>query len=873
MEQLLQTVRARLRRLLLDPVLGRIFERFDLIERRLDHIEGRLDDLQGLFEAGVRPGVGAHRVVARHHRERRSHLAASGRDRTAPRRPLKPLRLAIDLQALQVAGYSDRGIGRYAAGFAAAMGRIGRVAAGLLAPELPPPAGLPGELAVAGLVRWDTSAQARLLAGDGPVAHHVLAPFLHTGPLDADDLVVSSHWAESGLARVVTVYDLIPLRAPKHYLAAPGHEERYRARAAWVAGSDLVLAISDHVRREVIEVLEVPPERVVTVGTGVTPFFSPADGTDGELFRFHLGRLEGRPFLMTVGGSDARKNTERLIAAVGRLIRQGWDLHLLVVGELDGHWQQRLAEAGQAAWLGSRLVLTGRIGDDLLRACYRRAQALVMPSLAEGFGLPVLEAAACGCPAIASATSALAEAAATPLAVFDPTSMEAMAAAIARVLSDGERRAGILEAQSGLAARSSWAQVADRTAAALDGLAGRLGEHRAASPHRAPRLALVGPVPPLGGGLGLYASRLIEALDGPARVDAVTTLVDLPALPAGVGHVPAGAFGLSVRPASYDRIVYTLGNSDGHLATVELALRHPGWLWLHEVRLPALATTALAGLDDDAFARAMAWLLERSYPGRAPQEAARRAGRSTLELIDAGVGLTPLLVAASRGVLVNSQAAKQLLLLDLPPLAGHPPIHVLPPACPPPEASMRRSASSREPVVVVLGVVSMSKRPDVLVDAVALAAATRPCRLVFVGPCPPSLQQMISDRSRARGISEQVEVVGAVNAGVWRSWCERAAVAVQLRDTSSGESSAAVLEALARGLPVITNLASAAEYPEGTTALIESWQPGAVASRLVALLGDAGAQDRLVTCGLDFARRHQFSHLAEAMLAATEDVP
>jgi glycosyltransferase involved in cell wall biosynthesis len=784
---------------------------------------------------------------------------------------LNPLRLALDLQCLQVAGYSDRGIGRYAASFAAAMGRIDRVAAGLLAPELPPPAGLPGDLAVAGLVRWDTPAEVRRLAGEGPVAHHVLAPFLHTGPLAADELVNSSHWAESGLPRITTVYDLIPLRAPRHYLPTPGQAERYRARAAWVAASDLVLAISEHVRVEVLDLLGMDPERVVTVGTGVTPFFSPPDGTDGELFRFHLGRLEDRPFVVTVGGSDARKNTERLIAAVGRMVRSGWDLHLVVVGDLDEHWRKRLTAAGQAAWLGGRLVLTGRIGDDLLRACYRRARTLVMPSLSEGFGLPVLEAAACGCPALASSTTALAEAAATPLATFDPTSVEAMTGAISRLLDDADRRSEIIEAQARLVTRSGWSQVADRTAAALDELAVRTGGYQGPIEPRPPRVALVGPVPPLGGGLGVYTARLIGAMAGTARVDAITTMLDRPSLPAEVGHVPADAFGSTTRPVSYDRIVYTLGNSDGHLATVQLALRYPGWLWLHEVRLPALAVTALDALDDRSFERAMARLLERSYPGRSPLAAARAAGRSTLELVDAGVGLTPLLVGPARGVLVNSEAARQLLLLDLLPLASHPPIRVLPPACPPLEPSARHSANSADPLVIVLGVVSMSKRPDLLVDAIALAARSHPCRLVFVGPCPPFLHEMIDDRARYRGIADRVEVIGPVDTKTWADWCERACIAVQLRDTSSGESSAAVLEALARGLPVITNLASAAEYPEGTTAFLRSAQADVVADRLVALLGDREAQERLVSAGLAFAHDHQFEHLAAAMLAATAD--
>jgi glycosyltransferase involved in cell wall biosynthesis len=241
----------------------------------------------------------------------------------------------VDVHALQVDGYANRGIGRYVAGYAAALARTGRLLAALLAPDLPPPYGLPAELTKRDLIRWDSLGEARrLISQNRPLAYHVTAPFLHCGLGEPATLAVVPHWAESGVARVVTVYDLIPLRAPRHYLPTAAHEERYRARARWVAAADLVLTISDHTRREVMELLDCPPEQVVTVGTGVSPFFSPADATDQELWAFHFGMLEHRPFLLTVSGSDTRKATERLIGALGRLAERGSDLHLLVVGDL-----------------------------------------------------------------------------------------------------------------------------------------------------------------------------------------------------------------------------------------------------------------------------------------------------------------------------------------------------------------------------------------------------------------------------------------------------------------------------------------------------------------------------------------------------------
>jgi len=160
---------------------------------------------------------------------------------------LTDARLATDIQVLQVAGYADRGIGRYVAAHTAALHRTGRLAAGLLAAELPPPSGLPARIAAAGLVRWNTLSEVRnLLRQEKLLALHVAAPFLHTDPSDSDELVVSSHWARTGLPRVVTIYDLIPLRFPSQYLPTVGHLERYRARADWVAESDLLLAISEH---------------------------------------------------------------------------------------------------------------------------------------------------------------------------------------------------------------------------------------------------------------------------------------------------------------------------------------------------------------------------------------------------------------------------------------------------------------------------------------------------------------------------------------------------------------------------------------------------------------------------------------------------
>jgi len=768
------------------------------------------------------------------------------------------VRVAMDLQALQVDGFADRGIGRYVAGLAPALERNGRLAAGLLSPELQPPAGLPADLAVTGRVHYDGAVTTRRLTAEHErLAHFVPAPFLFTGPTEPSSLVPAPHWAATGAPRVVLLHDLIPLQAPRRYLPTDGHVERYRARAEWVATADLVVTNSEHTRSESLDLLGRDRERTVTIGAGVSSFFSPPDGTDEDHFRFHLGDLGDRPFILTVGGSDVRKGTERLIAAMGQLWRGGLDLHLVVVGDLTDQWRARLMDAAQAVAYADRLHLTGAVGDELLRACYRRAQVTVMPSLAEGFGLAVLESAACGTAALAASTSALGEVAGSELATFDPTDTDDLARVLADTLSDPDRRRRIAEAQATLAASSTWDAVAGRLARALD-LLGTGLPAPAWTATRSRRIALVGPVPPLAGGIARFNARVLEALPPHIAADAVSPLPWGAELPPGVGHVPADAFGPDARPCSYDAVVYTLGNSDGHLATVELALRHPGWLWLHEVRLPAVAVTALPN-DPGARDRSLADLAARAYPGRAPRRAVQMARGSVSDLATGGVGLTSLLTERCRGVIVNSQAARNLLLLDLPPGAHHPPVHVLPLPCP--AVAPVSGADIEEDLVVALGIVSSAKRPEILVDAAAVAG----CRLAFVGPCPPVLAEFIGDRARARGTSSRVEVTAEVDDAEWRAWLERAVLAVQLRDSGTGESSSAITEAFSAGVPVVTNMAPVTEYPEGTATWLPSLDPDKIGSAIRRLLDDPEGRRRQAESALGFAAEHQFRQLAEAL--------
>jgi len=209
---------------------------------------------------------------------------------------------------------------------------------------------------------------------------------------------------------VTTVHDLQHELYPRFFSRA---ELAYRRAAyGWtVKRSRLLIAISEHARQTLLERYRLSPTRVRTVHLGI-------DHT-----RFTLGEVEREPFLLYPANRWPHKNHERLFAGFALVRRERPELRLVLTGQ--GHERARLSEGVESR---------GHVSADELVALYRSAACLVFPSLYEGFGLPPLEAMACGCPVVCSNATSLPEVCGDAAEYFDPLSAEDMAAAILRGL-------------------------------------------------------------------------------------------------------------------------------------------------------------------------------------------------------------------------------------------------------------------------------------------------------------------------------------------------------------------------------------------------------------------------------------------------------
>ncbi|HET7489702.1 MAG TPA: glycosyltransferase [Acidimicrobiales bacterium] len=732
-----------------------------------------------------------------------------------------------------------------------------RVGAFLLNPDLTTPGSIEPLLAT-GKVAFADQVDP---AGAGIL--HVMSPIELEVPLER-------LWPEGGgwrhLRLVVTVFDLIPEVFPDRYLEDPGLRRRYRARLALVRAADHVLAISRATADDVAAHLGVEGDRLTVVGGGTAAHFVPPASREAAAATA-TALVPGLrpPFVLYTGGIEDRKNIDRLLVAWSTLAPEIDRRHQLVIACRVGAPQRADLER-RAAELGiGRFLLTGYVSDPALVALCQSTELFVFPSLYEGFGLPVAEAMACGAPTIAARTSSLPELVGDE-ALFDPLDPAAIAAAIARGLTDADRRQALLEAAR--RPPPSWDAVAAATLGAYDAaLAGRPSRRRAAA---RPRLAVASPLPPDPSGIALFTHRLVEELGARCDVDVFVERTDPePLAPAGAGVFDVDRLErVAAARGGYDRVVYCLGNSEFHAGALAALRRRPGLVLAHDVRLTDLY--ALSARRPDAVPGGFAATLQRLYGGRVPADLGASGRLTAAEASYHGVLMAREVVGLSQGFCVFSDFAAGLAALDAEPAhAGR--IRTLPFAVDrvgPVRGDWALGGDGA--VVASFGVVNEVKLPTTVVEAFALVLADMPdARLAFVGPSSEADTARLRAVAGGLGIAGRVEITGEVSDDEYAGWLGRADVAVQLRAVSNGESSAAAGNCLASGIPtVVSDLGAARALPGQAVAKVApTVSPPELAAVIVALLGDEDRRRRMSAAALAHAGRHTFARLAEDLLA------
>lgn len=269
------------------------------------------------------------------------------------------------------------------------------------------------------------------------------------------DIVHETYFATSGVAPrsarvVLTVYDMIHERFPEYFsIASPTRREKALA----VTRADHVICISEHTRRDLIEILGVPPAKTSVVHLGFSLTAAPQAAIEnGAIFR---------PFILYVGSRTGHKNFAGLLYAYAGspALMDEFDLVCFGGGGLTAKESELINELGIPA-VKVRQV-SGN--DGLLGFYYQAARAFVCPSLYEGFGIPPLEAMSFGCPVVCSNTSSIPEVVGDAAEQFDPADHESMRKAIENVVGDEELRNNLIDRGRVRVGCFSWERCARET--------------------------------------------------------------------------------------------------------------------------------------------------------------------------------------------------------------------------------------------------------------------------------------------------------------------------------------------------------------------------------------------------------------------------
>ncbi|HEV8494034.1 MAG TPA: glycosyltransferase family 1 protein [Candidatus Angelobacter sp.] len=286
--------------------------------------------------------------------------------------------------------------------------------------------------------------------------------------MDGADIMLNPNGASlpigALLPTVTTIHDLTPMVMPCFPRRITLLLKFLLSRSA--RSSAAIITVSENSRQDIVRLCGVSPSKVHVVYEGYDRALFhdvPPDRAALHELRVRLGM--GRPYILHHGAVQPRKNLPRLIAAYAELLARNpkLDMDLVLAGPLAWQFEETVAAAKSACSGRGKVVLTGALSDHDLSLLLRGAELEVVPSLYEGFCLPMIEAMACGVPTIAANSSCLPEISGGVVHYFDPYSVEEMAASMEEVLRSSDLRAELTERGKQRARQFSWDLCAQQT--------------------------------------------------------------------------------------------------------------------------------------------------------------------------------------------------------------------------------------------------------------------------------------------------------------------------------------------------------------------------------------------------------------------------
>lgn len=715
-----------------------------------------------------------------------------------------------------------------------------------------------------------TSLQETLASSLVQQAYHIVSPdvVLTPSPFEGfyeKGVVPITHQNNSSYLRVAVLYDLIPYVFSEQYLEPnPKYEIWYKSRLQGLSEYDLLLAISEATRQDAIEILNIEPQKVVNISSGIYSKFRKINIQ--ELQKKELLNKFGimRPFVLYLGGYDIRKNIKQGLQAYANLPNQIRSRHQFVYlsskdEDINGYIKLSGLEKND-------IVAISGVSDKELVQLYNLCKVFFFPSLYEGFGLPVLEAMACGAPTIASDNSSLPEVVGRSDALFDAMNVRSMTKALSKVLINETFRNELSVAGLKQAASFSWEKVASSAWTAIENYhqKSKWEKHFClASPtQEKPKIAYLSPIPPQKSGIADYSEILLPHLAQYFDIDLFVKYGDSANNLLAFQYIKVFSWEeLRIRRKKYNAVIYHLGNSEFHTHMPDLLKEIPGVVVLHDFFLSNLPFVRefiygqkghfLAELNKNHGSRGVINALQQGI------ENARVNWPINLDVVQ---NAQELIVHSEHQIELLCQFNKHGARVQ--PTIVKQPHNVSKQFTSNEEKAQARLRLGLSPdayIYISLGIVAPTKLIHLVIRAFSnLLKTFSDIFLVLVGEMDRGdYGRGILDTIEQMELGKNVRLSGYVSKEKYYDYIVAADASVQLRSASRGETSKAVLDCMAYGLPVIVNQhGSLREYSIDTTIQLPEFPSiSDISTAMLDVLNNPDIQSEIGKNGYELVRK------------------
>jgi FkbM family methyltransferase len=606
-----------------------------------------------------------------------------------------------------------------------------------------------------------------------------------------------------------TLYDLIPFIHYDLYIKNNGAQHFFFQKMQYLKKCNLIITLSDSGTQEAIDHLTFPSENIVNCSVGIDSKFKQYHISDDKKIKLKKKYSINRDFIFYIGGLDFRKNVAGLIEAFTLLPnRDKFQLVIIVSANEDAVTNFYNFNKSRFNLNFDELILISYVSEDTLLTLYNICSVFVFPSLHEGFGLPIIEAMACGTPTITSNLSSMPEAIGCKEALFDPKNPQSIASKIYEVVSDENFKNYLIEHGAKQVKKFTWENTAKKSLNALEALYTKNNNKKHWSIKRK-RMAYISPLPPEKSGIADYSTLLVPELACFYNIILITEQnhTDNLWLKANFQIHDLAWFLKNVN--SFDILFYQFGNSAYHHYMIELLNSYPGIVLLHDFYISGLLDWIEDYIPRKNLIFSQNLYSSHGYPALIYQEKEGRINTHSKYPCNLSV------LNKATGIIVHSKYSidlakkwygnnitkkfKSINHLAHANLKIFPLDKIL--------AKKKLGFKENDFLICSFGNLHPNKLNHRLISSsLNLLIKNENTYLIFIGEEPyRSYYDVLLDFIKKNNLNKKIRFIGYSENQLFQSFLLASDISIQLRENSRGETSGCLLMCLSYGIPTIAN--------------------------------------------------------------------